>query len=174
MNFSIEKSIEILERTPTVIESLLAGLSTDWLHATEGENTWCPLEIVGHFIYAEKALWIPRMELILSDSPDRTFPAFDRFAELRESWLRSVPELVAEFRDLRQKNIAILKSKKDLENQLGRTAIHPQFGEVTLQQLLSTWTVHDFTHLSQMIRVMAKQYKEEVGPWIANLKVLKQ
>lgn len=153
---------------------MLDGLSADWSNANEGENTWSPFDVVGHLIYAEHTNWVPRVELILSDRPDKTFAAFDRFAQLKISEGKTLRQLLDEFKIVRAKNVAVLKSKQLSNADLQRTGIHPQFGEVTLRQLLATWTAHDMTHLAQIVRVMAKQYKDEVGPWAVNLKVLRQ
>ncbi len=168
MQFSIEKSIEILERTPNVINSLLTGLSDEWIVGNEGENTWNLYDIVGHLVHAEKINWIPRMDLILSDSTNKAFFSFDRFAQFENSKGKTLSQLISEFKTIREENIEILESKKLTDANLLKTAIHPQLGEVTLKQLLATWTAHDMTHLAQIARVIAKQYKEEVGPWIVN------
>jgi uncharacterized damage-inducible protein DinB len=172
MNFSIEKSIEILERTPATLFSLLQGLSADWTTANEGGETWSAFDIVGHLVYGEKANWMPRMDLILSDQPDKTFIPFDRLAQFEQSKGKTLEDLLLEFKTLREKNIAHLRSKNLTDNDLAQKGIHPSFGDVTLSQLLATWTVHDLSHLAQVSRVMAKQYKEAVGPWTAFLRVL--
>ncbi len=171
MEFDIDKSIEILERTPRVVEDLLKGLSDDWIMHNEGAETWSPYDVVGHLIHAEKTDWVPRMDKILLDG-DKKFEAFDRFAQFKESKGKSLATLISEFKTLRKESIATLHRKNITSADLMKKGIHPAFGEVTLRQLLSTWVVHDFTHLAQIVRVMAKQYKEETGPWIEYLGVL--
>jgi uncharacterized damage-inducible protein DinB len=173
MNFSIEKSIEILERTPDALSSLLQGLSEEWTTANEGGETWSAYDIVGHLVYCEKANWVPRMELILSDQPDKTFTSFNRLGQFEESKGKTLGDLLQEFKVLREENIALLRSKNLTDDELTSKGIHPNFGEVTLTQLLATWTVHDLSHTAQISRVMAKQYKEAVGPWVEFLRVLK-
>ena len=172
MNFTLEKSIEILERTPKVLETLLLGISDDWSMPNEGGETWSPYDIVGHYIHCEKTDWVPRMDIILSDKPDKTFAPFDRFAHFEESQEKSLSQLLEEFKQLRQQNIECLKSKQLTEKELQMKGIHPAFGEVTLAQLLSTWAVHDLNHLAQIARVMAFQYTSEVGSWIQYLGIL--
>ncbi len=174
MKFDLNESIEILSRTPAVLETLLSGLSDDWLNNNEGEESWSPYDIIGHLIHGEKTDWIPRMEIILSNSTDKNFKPFDRFAQKNESKGKSFNELLEEFKLLRTKNIEILRSKNLTANDLAKTGIHPEFGEVTLEQLLATMTVHDLGHIAQISRVMAKQYSEEAGPWKAYLPVLKK
>ncbi|HMQ91238.1 MAG TPA: DinB family protein [Flavilitoribacter sp.] len=172
MHFDIQHAIEILERTPAVIESLLSGISREWYAADEGENTWSPYDIVGHLIHGEKTDWIERAEIILSGQPDKTFRPFDRFAQFDNSKGKTLEQLIGEFKDLRRKNLAHLKKLAVTPGSLDRIGIHPAFGEVTLRQLLATWTVHDLGHIGQIARVMAKQYKAEVGPWIEYLPIL--
>jgi len=172
MNFSIEKSIEILSRTPATLHALLHSLSADWTTANEGGETWSAYDIVGHLVYSEKANWMLRMDLILSGQPDKTFQPFDRFAQFEQSKGKNLEDLLGEFKAVREKNIAYLRSKNLTGNDLAQTGIHPAFGDVTLSQLLATWTIHDLSHLAQISRVMAKQYKEAVGPWTAFLRVL--
>ena len=173
MNFDLEKSIETLERTPFVIESMLNGLSEDWTSGNEGADTWSPYDVVGHLIHGDLTDWIARMEIVLSDGPNKTFASFDRFAQFEESKGKTLDDLLREFKAVRNHNIAILKSKRLTAADYGKKGIHPKFGEVTLAQLLSTWVAHDMDHIFQIARVMAKQYKTEVGPWVEYLKILR-
>ena len=172
MNFDLAKSIEILERTPDVLIVMLQNIADDWTSNNEGLETWNVYDIIGHLIEGEKTDWIPRMEIVLSDKPDKTFEPFDRFAQFEVSKGKSLKELLEEFKGLRKKNLEHLFSKKLTTKDYEKKGIHPTFGEVTLSQLLSTWTVHDLNHIAQISRVMAKQYKVEVGPWIKFLKIL--
>jgi hypothetical protein len=172
MEFEINRSIEVLERTPAVIEEMLKGLSPDWVMNNEGPDTWSPYDVVGHLIHGEKTDWVPRMEIILSDKSDKKFEPFDRFAQFRNSEGKSLLALIDEFKALRKESLEILKSKKLRELDLDKTGIHPAFGVVTLRQLLSTWVVHDLNHIAQITRAMAKQYKQETGSWQAYLPIL--
>jgi hypothetical protein len=174
MEFDLKKSLEILERTPSVLEYLLRGISDDWSLSDEGEETFSPYDVIGHLIHGERTDWMTRMEIILSDSKDKTFEPYDRFAQFEESDGKSLNDLLTEFKVERDRNIRILLSKNLTERDLDKTGIHPKFGTVTLRQLLSTWTVHDLAHLAQISRVMAKQYTEEVGPWKEYLSILKR
>lgn len=172
MEYNLERAIEILERTPVVLATLLQGLSDEWLMNNEGEATFSPYDVLGHLIQGEKEDWILRMEIILSGAGDKTFKPFDRFAQYRESKGKTLEELLAEFKALREHNIAVLKSKAPGREDLKKEGTHPSFGTVTLRQLLATWVVHDLGHIGQITRVMAKQYKNEVGPWVEYLPVL--
>lgn len=172
MNFNLNNCIEILSRTPAVLDSLLGGLSDEWIHNNEGEATWSPFDIVGHLIHGDKTDWIPRMKVILSDGPDKKFDPFDRFAQFEASKGKNIRQLLDEFKALRKENIGILKSKNLDAQDLSKTGIHPEFGEVRLEQLLATWTAHDLSHLAQITRVMARQYTREVGPWKHYLPIL--
>jgi uncharacterized damage-inducible protein DinB len=174
MKFSIEKSINILERTPEVLSVMLDNISTEWTSTNEGDGTWSVFDIVGHLIHGEKTDWIPRMDIILSETQEKTFAPFDRYAQFTESEGKTLAQLLVEFKRLRRENIEYLLSKSLTEKDFARKGIHPAFGEVTLSQLLSTWVVHDLNHIGQITRVMAKQYKEEVGPWIAYLGILQR
>ena len=172
MNFTLEKSLEILERTPGVLEAMLENISGDWTSTHEGGESWSVYDIVGHLIYGEKTDWIPRMDIILSDNPEKKFQPFDRFAQFEESKGKTLSQLLNEFKVIRRKNVEYLRSKNITKEQLNRKGIHPAFGEVTLVQLLSTWTVHDLNHFAQISRVMAKQYESDVGPWVEYLGIL--
>ena len=172
MNFNIEKSLEILERTPNVLIAMLQNISPEWTTNNEGGETWSVYNIIGHLIHGEKTDWVSRVDIILSGKSDKTFEPFDRFAQFEESKGKSLLQLLNEFKRLRKQNIEYLHSKKISNKNLEEKGIHPAFGEVTLSQLLSAWTVHDLNHISQISRVMAKQYKGEVGPWIKYLKIL--
>jgi hypothetical protein len=157
MKFSIEKSIEILERTPNVLISLLTGVSEEWLMSNEGPDTWSPYDIVGHLIHGEKTDWITRMNIILSGDTNKTFKDFDRFAQMKLT-SESLEDRLKSFANLRTGNILMLKGSDLNEADLDRTGVHPQLGEVSLRNLLSTWVAHDLGHLAQVARVMATQY----------------
>lgn len=172
MKFSIEESIEILAATPPALEALLGRLSSNWTENNEGENTWSPYDVLGHLIVAEKTDWVVRMNVILSDDDDKTFPPFDRHAMFTESKGKTLKELLQEFSEVRKANIQSLLSKNLTGSDLAKTGVHPAFGTVTLAQLLATWTAHDLGHIIQIARVMAKQYAEAVGPWKAYLSVM--
>ena len=172
MNFDPTTGIAVLERTPHTLRAMLAGLPPAWTEATEGPETWSPYVIVGHLIHGERADWIPRAQLILAQGPQRRFTPFDRFAQLRESRGRSLADLLDEFARLRAGNLATLAGWRLTDAQLALEGEHPELGPVTLRQLLATWVAHDLGHVAQTARVMAKQYREAVGPWRAYLPVM--
>ncbi len=173
MEFSLSKSIEILERTPETLFQLLQNLHPDWTSTNEGVDTWSAYDVIGHLIHGDKSDWVVRAEIILSNRNEKRFEAFDRFAQFEDSKGKTLPQLLTEFNAIRKANIERLRSLNITDEDLMKTGIHPSFGLVTLAQLLATWVVHDLDHISQISRVMAKQYKEEVGPWIAYLKILR-
>ena len=164
--------MQILERTPVVVETMLRNLDSEWIFGNEGADTWTPFDIIGHYIHGEKTDWLTRMKIILRDDADKHFLPFDRFAQFQNSQGKSLDELLDEFKRLRQQNVEELRQVELTEEQLNRTGVHPKFGEVTLKQLLAAWVVHDLTHIYQISRVMAKQYEMEVGPWKEFLGVL--
>ncbi|MDG5492903.1 DinB family protein [Psychroserpens sp. SPM9] len=174
MEYNLEQAKQILERTPELLKLQLSGLSSSWIIKNEGENTWSPYDVVGHFIHGEKTDWMQRAEIIINQGTSQPFKPFDRFAQFEESKRKSLDELLNEFENLRKSNLKKLEQLNITEETLKLKGIHPDFGEVTLKQLLSTWVVHDFNHLAQINRVMAKQYQKQVGPWIAYLSILKK
>jgi len=172
MDFDLNAGIAILERTPATFRAMLAGLPPMWTDATEGPDTWSPYVIMGHLIHAERTDWITRAEIILAQGPNRRFTPYDRFAQFRDNKGQSLAELLDEFERVRAKNVATLWRWKLTDAQLALEGEHPAFGPVTLRQLLATWVAHDLGHVAQAARVMAKQYREAVGPWRAYLPVL--
>lgn len=171
MEFDLAKSTEVLERTPQILEDLLLGISGDWVMNNEGEETWSPYDIVGHLIHGEHTDWMVRLEIILFKE-NKNFIPYDRFAQFRESEGKSLQQLLSEFKAVRKNNVEKLKRLTLTEDELNKTGIHPEFGEITLKQLLATWTIHDLTHIAQIARVMAKQYKEAIGPWVKYFRVV--
>lgn len=174
MNFPINNSIEVLERTPNVLHFLLNNISNQWSSNNEGGETWSPYDVIGHLIHCDEYNWIPRIELVLSDSKVKQFEPLDRFAQLEKSKGKTLNQLLNDFVQVRISSLAALRSFNITDEQLSNTAIHPELGSVTLSQLISTWVVHDLDHISQITRVMAKQYKAEIGPWIKYMKILNQ
>ena len=172
MKFELAQAIEILERTPTTLESLLGGLSEEWLFKNEGDHTWSPYDVIGHLIHGEKTDWMVRAKIILSDSPNKSFEPFDRFAQMTAQKEKNIILLLKQFRALREENLEVLKSLRLQPEDFSKKGIHPEFGPVTLRELLSTWVAHDLGHIAQISRVMAKQYTSEVGPWVNYLRIL--
>jgi len=172
MEFELTRAIEVLQRTPSAFRSMLGGLSEAWTAPNEGPNTFSAWDNLGHVIHAERADWIPRVRIILAQGSDRRFPPFDRFAHYRDSAGKSIAELLDEFAALRDESISTLRGWNLTDRELALTGEHPELGPTTLRQLLSTWVVHDLGHIAQTARVMAKQYREAVGPWQAYLPIL--
>ncbi len=164
--------IPVLERTPATLRALLGGLASAWTDATEGPGSWSPRQILGHLIHGERTDWIPRARIILAQGESRRFAPFDREAMLREDQGTSLEGLLDEFARLRLENLATLRGWTILPTQLTLTGEHPEFGIVTLGQLLATWVTHDLSHIAQVARVMAKQQRDAVGPWRAYLPIL--
>jgi DinB superfamily len=151
---------------------LLDGVGEGWARGTEGPDTFSPFDVVGHLIDGEETDWIPRARIILAQGPSRRFEPYDRFRHRSRNAQRTLASLLAEFEKLRSANLDLVRSWKLSDHQLALEGEHPSLGAVTLRQLLATWVVHDLGHLAQVARVMAKQYRAEVGPWVAYLPVL--
>jgi len=170
--FSLPDAVAVLTRTPASLNALLRGLPDIWVLRNEGGNTWSALDIAGHLIVGERTDWMTRARIILQDGEARPFDPFDRLAQFKESQGKSLDELLDEFARLRRENLDALASLNLQPEDFARRGTHPEFGVVTLGQLLATWAVHDLTHLHQLSRLMAHQYRDQVGPWSAYLGVL--
>lgn len=170
--FNLAEATALLSRTPATLDALLRGLPDTWVQRNEGESTWSAFDIVGHLIYGERADWMARARIILENGEARPFDPFDRLAQFKESQGKSLEQLLDEFAFLRQQNLANLRALNLQPEDLARRGRHPALGVVSLSQLLATWAAHDLTHLHQLSRVMAYQYRDAVGPWSAYLGVL--
>ena len=172
MEFELNKAIEILNRTPSTLSALLSGLSEEWQFQNEGPETWSSFDVVGHLIHGEETDWIPRARIILEEGEERPFEPFDRFAMFENSKGKSIQQLLETFARLRSDNLEQMRAMNLTPQLLEKRGRHPALGVVTLKQLLATWVVHDLNHIGQIVRVMAKQYRNEVGPWAQYLSVL--
>ncbi len=172
MEHNLELTITLLARTPATLNSLLRDLPEAWTSANEGEKTFSPFDVVGHLIHGERTDWMPRAKMILEFGESRAFEPFDRFAQARESEGKSLPQLLDEFARLRAENLVQLRALNLTPQELARHGRHPRLGSVTLAQLLATWAAHDMTHLHQISRTLAHQYRDAVGPWTVFLGVL--
>ena len=171
ITFSLTGATEVLERTPATLRALLEGVSHDWTRGNEGPDTFSPFDVVGHLIDAEETDWIVRARIILAQAME-PFPPFDRFRHRERNAARTLPVLLDEFAMARRVNLEILRQWNLTPAQLALEGVHPSLGRVTLSQLLATWVVHDLGHVAQVTRVMAKQYRGEVGAWQQYLPVL--
>ena len=165
MDFDLEAGTAVLERTPGALRAMLSGLPSAWTEANEGPDTWSPYDIVGHLIHGERTDWVARGEVILARGADRRFTPFDRFAQFEESRGKSLAALLNEFARLRSANLKTVAGWRLTEAELALEGEHPALGTVTMRELLATWVAHDLGHIAQVARVMAKQYREAVGPW---------
>lgn len=172
MEFDLTSGIAVLERTPRILREMLAGLPPEWTEATEGPDTWSPYVIVGHLIHGERTDWVGRARIILAQGGDRRFTPYDRYAQFRESEGKTLASLLDEFAALRGENLETLAGWQLTDTHLSLEGVHPEFGAVTLRQLLATWVAHDLGHIVQVARVMARQYRDAVGPWRAYLSVM--
>ncbi len=173
MLFTLQNGIAILERTAGVLDALLRDMPQAWTDGNEGPDTWSPRQVVAHMIGGEATDWMARLRIILAQGPDRRFTPFDRVGTIERNEQRSLNDLLTEFRALRERNLSELRALDLTAAQLRLTGEHPEFGAVTLEQLLSTWVAHDLGHLTQITRTMARQYREAVGPWRAYLSTLR-
>lgn len=172
MKFNLEEAIALLARFPAALDALLRGLPEAWISPNEGENTMSVFEVVGHLIHLERTDWLPRANVILQFGEKRPFEPVDGWAHLKESQGKSMDDLLDEFAGLRAASIRQLRALDLRQDDFEQRGQHPALGTVTLAELLATWAAHDMTHLHQISRVMAHQYREAVGPWSAYLGVL--
>jgi hypothetical protein len=168
----LQHTIALLERTPAALDALLRDLPDAWTSHNEGENSWSAFDVVGHLIHGELTDWVPRAQRILESGESRAFDPFDREAQFRDSAGKSLGQLLDKFAQLRAQSLDALRALNLREDDLARRGRHPSLGTVTLSQLLATWAAHDLTHLHQLSRILAHQYREAVGPWSAYLGVL--
>jgi len=172
MKFTLEHAVEILEQTPLTLEAMLKNLSPEWTHSAGDQDNWSPYDVVGHLIHGEETDWMPRAEIILAQGADRTFVPFDRLAQFERSKGKSLVDLLTELSEVRGSNIEKLIEWKLTPEQLVLKGMHPELGEVTLEQLLATWVVHDLNHIKQIVTYLAKNQANNVGPWNQYLSIL--
>ena len=172
MEYQLAEGLAVLDRTPGVLRAMLAGLPSPFTDATEGPDTWSPYVIVGHMLHGERADWVVRARIIVEQGVHRSFKPFDRQAQFEESKGKTLTQLLDEFAELRRRNLETVRGWQLTDAQLALTGEHPAFGAVTLRQLLATWSAHDLSHIVQIARVMAKQYRDAVGPWREYLGVM--
>ncbi|HZP48845.1 MAG TPA: DinB family protein [Vicinamibacterales bacterium] len=172
MTQDLTHTIALLARTPRALDALLRDLPDAWTQANEGGDTWTPFDIVGHLIDGERHDWIPRVRMILEFGETRTFEPFVRGGHVRETAGKTLPQLLDEFARTRAASLDQLRGFDLQPSDLERRGTHPSFGPVTLSQLIATWAGHDLTHLHQLSRTMACQYRDAVGPWTAYLGVM--
>lgn len=172
MKHNLQQTISLLTRTPAALNALLRDLPEAWTLQNEGENTWTAFDVVGHLAHCERTDWMPRARMILQSGEEQTFVPLNREAHTQDSQGKSLEQLLDEFARLRSENLAELCSLNLQQKDLERRGRHPAFGAVTLSELLATWATHDLTHLHQLSRIMAHQYRDAVGPWKQYLGVL--
>ena len=172
MEPNLDQTFALLARTPAALNTLLRDLPEAWTHSNEGGDSWTATQVIGHLIHCESADFLARAKRILEFGETRAFDPLDRFAHLKKQDA-TLPALLDEFARLRAANIEELRSLNLGRAELALRGLHPALGAVTLSQLISSWAVHDMTHLHQISRILAHQYRDAVGPWSTYLGVLK-
>lgn len=172
MEHNLQDTISLLTRTPAALNALLRDLPESWTMQNEGVNTWNAFEIVSHLIHGELTDWMPRARMILQFGQTQTFVPFDRWGHVRASEGKTLDQLLDAFARLRRENLDELRLMNLRREDLEMSGKHPALGTVSLSQLLAAWAVHDLTHLHQLTRVMAHQYRVATGPWQMYLGVL--
>jgi hypothetical protein len=167
MQQNLEDTIALLSRTPAALDVLLRDLPESWTSQNEGGDSWSAFVVVRHLAYVESRDWIARAEILRKSGE---IGPVNREGEIEAS---SLGALLDEFTRLRRENLRQVRGWKLTEEELSRRGKHKMLGEVTLSELMATWAVHDLTHLHQISRILAQQYREAVGPWIKFLGVLK-
>ena len=170
--FVMEEAVAILERTPAVLDAMLRGLPDGWIAAHEGGETWSPFDVIGHLIEGERTDWLGRIRIILEHGDSRAFDSFDRLAQFAESERATLAARLDEFASLRRESLDALERMRLTDADLDREGRHPELGAVTMRNLLATWVAHDLDHVSQIARVIAGQYADEVGPWRKYLRII--
>lgn len=164
MEFSLELGKEVLRRTPASLRAMLLGLSGEWVAGDEGPGTWSPYQVVGHLTHIEEADWLDRARVILAHGTEGRLRPVDREAGFTRFRGWTLESLLDRFIALRASNLETLDALVGV-GELGRRGFHPALGEVTVGQLLATWVVHDLNHSGQIMKAMAKQYGEAIGPF---------
>jgi hypothetical protein len=172
MDLHMGTAVEVLRSTPATVRAMVGGLSDEWTAGSSRQDDWGVFDVVGHLIHADETDWIPRAEVILRQREDRNFPPFDRFGQFEKTRGKVLGELLDEFEAIRKECLATVRGWNLTDERLELRGLHPEFGEVSLRQLLATWVVHDLTHIRQIATIMAKKYEDAVGPWKAYLSIL--
>ena len=172
MPHDLDNTIALLAHTPAALDALLRDLPDQWTAGNEGDSTWTVFDVVAHLAYLESSDWMGRADTILQFGETRPFGSVDRVGFRRESQGKSLGQILDEFARRRAENLERVRALNLREEDLAKRGRHPALGVVTLSQLLATWAAHDLTHLHQISRIMAHQYREAVGPWSAYLGVM--
>ena len=171
MEYSLHLAKPVLRTTPLVLKAMLTDLPKEWTHESEVPDAWTPYQVVGHLASVEENDWLDRTRIILEHGPSKVFESIDREAGFERFKGVSLTALLEHFTETRTSNLLLLESLVDSKD-LDTRGIHPDFGEVRLDQLLAAWVVHDQNHVGQIVKTMAKQYTSAVGPWRAYLPII--
>lgn len=170
MQFDLDTAALLLSKTPKHLEIWLNDLPETCLRTREKQNSWNVHEILGHLVYCEKADWMLRTHAILQQAEE--LPPFDEHAQTLVINSFNTAELLTQFAESRAQNLQTLQQINLQEADLEKQSRHPKLGRVKLRNLLAAWTAHDLGHLAQISRVIARQYKDDSGPWIEYLPIL--
>jgi hypothetical protein len=161
-----------LAQGPHIVEGLIAAAPPDLLTWREADGAWTCVDVLAHLADGEITNWMPRIEVILSGGG--RFKPFDREAGFTRYRGWTAEALVGEFGQLRRANLEKLDGLELSAPHLRLTGEHPEFGSVTLNQLLHTWAVHDMAHVAQISRILTRGFGRHVGPWAKYFSLLKE
>lgn len=149
----------VLSTTPERWQRLVSTLPMDLLARPPIAGEWSALNCLQHLLDAERLNFPVRLQAFLEG---RNFDAFDPHQHAGSDLL-TPEQLAAAFARARQESLVLLKQVQ--EDDLGRTAQHPQFGTATLAEMLHTWAAHDLMHTVQAERALMQPFMLGCGSW---------
>ena len=160
MNSTVERIYAILSTTPERWTRLTGTLPVDVLTRPPAEGEWSAVNCLQHLVETERALFPARLRAFFTGQDFTNFDPNEPRADLDS---QTPEQLVAAFARYRQENLTLIAQVKNED--LGRTARHPQFGTVTLAEMLHTWAAHDLNHTIQAERALMQPFMLGCGPW---------
>lgn len=160
MNTLVWQVRTVLSTTPERWQQLVSTLPIDLLTRQPAAGEWSALRCLRHLLDAEQLVFPVRVRAFLAG---QNFVDFDPNQQHAGSADQTPEQLVTMFARCRQESLDLLEQVND--DDLRRTVLHPQFGTVTLEQMLHTWAAHDLMHTVQAERALMQPFMLGSGPW---------
>jgi DinB superfamily len=154
--------LHLLEATPGILRGLTSELTDDDARWKPSPDRFSVAEVLAHLSHSEGHCYRMRLDRFLAETrptfePDdaQMYLALYRDADPQDAFDR--------FEEQREANVAYLR---DLPSgATARVALHQEAGEITLNQMLHEWALHDLGHVRQIAElVRARKYLQGAGP----------
>ena len=146
-DFDREEAFNILRKTPDTLRLLLDAVQPE-VAAARSADSWSPRELLIHLIDTEYAYGFRYRFIMAEKNPVLTPYSQDAWVETFQYGDLDPTQLIRAFTPIRRVNLELLQTVDPALFE--KPAQHPEYGTVTVGQMIPHIAAHDLNHLEQI------------------------